>query len=101
MTYALSASAQYLAVAATSAKFTSAMAPGKLYRYVCAANSWVKVTATGGAAAADTANNHYIPANTAVLLRNPDTSITTNAFVHAIRDTADGDATLSEVVGGV
>lgn len=88
-------SSQYVAVATASAKFTNPMQPGFEYRFATNTNCWVKVTVTGGTAAADTADNHYVPAGGVVYLRNPDQYITTNAFVHVVRDSADGDATLS------
>ena len=50
--------AQYVAVAGTSAKFTNAMVSGGQYRFTANTDCWVKVTATGGSAAANTADNH-------------------------------------------
>lgn len=96
MPYAIT-STQYVAVASASAKFTNAMDPGKQYEFRTSTNCWVKVTVTGGAAAADTANNIYVAAGGVLYLANPDTSIKTNAFVHVIRDSADGDATLARI----
>ena len=86
---------QYVAIAGTSAKFAAAMASGQQYRFTANTDCWVKVTATGGAAAADTADNHYYVAGQTLLLANPDQGSETNAFVHVIQDSAAGDATLS------
>lgn len=100
MAIALSASAQYVAVASASAKFTNAMVPGIIYRFTANTDCWVKVTATGGAAAASTTDNHLCLSGQTLILVNPDTSITTNSFVHVIRNTADGKATLSPIGPG-
>lgn len=87
---------QYTAVTDTSAKFTNAMHPGKQYTFSCDVDCWVKVTVTGGAAAADTANNILVKAGTVLPLANPDNSATANAFVHVIRQgSTSGDATLT------
>jgi O-acetylhomoserine/O-acetylserine sulfhydrylase-like pyridoxal-dependent enzyme len=94
MPYAIRSS-QYVASGAASAKFTNPMEPGFQYRFVCSADVWVKVTVTGGAAAADTADNHFVAAGQPLLLANPDNSGTTNAFVHVIQQTGAGDCTLS------
>jgi len=99
MEFALSASSQYVAVAVASAGFTNPMDPGKLYRFISSTNCWVRVTTSGGSAAADTTNNHFVAANQEVYLRNPDVSSVANAYVKVIRDTADGDATLSLCIG--
>lgn len=80
---------------AASAKFTNPMQPNNQYLYTCESDSWIKVTTTGGAAAADTAGNMFVKAGMMIPLMNPDDSGTTNAFVHAIRQTTDGDATLT------
>jgi hypothetical protein len=100
MAYALGASAQYVAVGAASAKFATAMVPGQLYRFSSSTNCWVKIAVTGGAAAADTANNHYCHAGASLILKNPEVSEADESFVHVIRDTADGDATLSPIGPG-
>lgn len=98
MSQAISASAQYVAVAVASAKFTNPMQPGVLYRFTANTDCWVKVAATGGAAAADTANNHFCISGQAITLAAPDSGIT-NSFVHVIRNTADGKGTLSPLIG--
>lgn len=95
MALALKAEAQYLAVATASAKFTNAMEPGIIYRFTANTDCWVTVAATGGAAVASAANNHFCISGQTLILANPDTSSKTNAFVHVIRNTADGKATLS------
>lgn len=99
MSVALSASAQYLAVAATSAQFTNPMSPGVVYRLTANTDCWVTVAGTGGAAQASTANNHFLISGQTILLVNPDVSSTTNAYVHMIRNSADGKATLSPLKG--
>ena len=87
-------SSQVLAVAGTSAKFANAMAQGVQYLFTCESDCWIKVAATAGAAAADTADNIFVKAGMVVPLCNLEDSGTTNSFVHAIRQSADGDATL-------
>lgn len=96
MPYAIT-STQVLAITGTSGKFTNPMEPGAQYIFTCENDCWIKVTTTGGAAVADTANNIFVKAGMVIPLANPDTSITTNAFVHAIRQSADGDATLCKL----
>lgn len=96
MPYAMTSS-QYSAVGAVSAKFTNAMDPGRTYEFRTSTDCWVKVTVTGGSAAADTANNIFVKAGGVLYLANPDVSIKTNAFVHVIRDSADGDSTLARL----
>lgn len=88
-------SSQALAVGVASGKFATAMAQGGQYMYRCLSASWVFVGATGGAAQVDTANNHFVPAGQPLFLCNLEDSGSTNSFVHAIRDSADGDATLT------
>lgn len=88
-------SSQVSTVTNSSAKFTNAMKPGFTYRFTATTDCWVKVTATGGSAAADTADNHLYIKGQTLFLACPDQSSTTNSFVHMIRDSADGDATLS------
>lgn len=90
-------STQVLAVGGTSGKFATSMVPGKQYIFTCENDCWVKVTVTGGAAVADTANNIFVKAGMVIPLACPDTSSRTNAFVHAIRQTSDGDATLCQL----
>ncbi len=87
--------AQQLAVAATSAKFTNAMARSQQYVFISNTNCWITVTVTGGAASIAGAGCWYVPANTQVWLKNQDdVGATTNSFVHVIRDSADGKACL-------
>ncbi len=90
-------STQVLAVTGTSAKFATSMVPGKQYIFTCENDCWVKVTATGGAAAADTANNIFVKAGMVIPLANPDVSSTTNAFVHFIWQSVAGDCSLSRL----
>lgn len=90
-------STQVLAVGAASGKFATSMVPGKQYIFTCENDCWIKVAATGGSAAADTANNIFVKAGMVIPLACPDTNSRTNAFVHAIRQTSDGDATLSQL----
>lgn len=92
---ALSAESQYLAIAGTSAKFANAMEPGRLYQFAPTSDCWIRITSTSGAAEVDTANNILVLSGQRVLLVNPDVNGTTNAYVHVIRDTADGKSTLS------
>ncbi len=87
-------SSQVLAVGASSGKFTNAMAQGVQYFFTCESDCWVKVTAAGGSAAADTPDNFFVKAGMTIPLCNMEDSGTTNSFVHAIRQAADGDATL-------
>ena len=100
MAIALKDEAQYVAVAATSAKFTAAMAPGILYRFTANTDCWVFVGVTGGAAQASTANNHLCLSGQTLILANPATSSVAGSFVHVIRNTADGKATLSPLGPG-
>lgn len=88
---------QKLAVAATSAKFANAMAQGVQYLFTCENDCWITIAATGGAAIADTADNIFVKAGMVIPLCNMESSGTTNSFVHAIRQSADGDATLTAV----
>ncbi len=97
---ALGAKAQYVAVGAASAKFTAAMEPGKLYRFVASTDCWLKISVTGGAAAANTADNHLYIAGQTLILGNPETSEIDEAFVHVIRITADGHANLAPMGHG-
>ena len=87
---------QYVAVGAASAKFTNPMQAGQQYLFVANTDCWVKVTVTGGAAAANTADNILYKAGMPPIpLKSPDNAgTTTNAFVHVIREAADGDACL-------
>ena len=100
MALALGASAQYLAVATASAKFTNAMVPGQLYRFTANTDCWVKIGVTGASAAASAADNHLCLSGQTLILRNPETSETDESFVHVIRNTADGKATLSPIGPG-
>lgn len=88
-------STQYVAVAASSAKFTNAMVSGYQYMFTANTDCWVLVGATGGSAAADTANNILYIKGQVLFLANPDSDSTTNSFVHVIQDSAGGDATLA------
>jgi hypothetical protein len=81
----------------TSQKFTNPMDNGKTYLFTCEQDCWIKVTVTGGAAAADTANNIFVKAGMVIPLANPDVSGTTNAFVHFIQQTTAGDCSLARL----
>lgn len=105
MPFAISASAQYVAVATASAGFTNPMVPGVLYRFTANTDCWVKVTTTGGAAEASTANNTFCISGQVLILASPDydaaspsSATTTNGFVKVIRNTADGKATLTPLI---
>lgn len=105
MPLALSSGSQYVAVAATSAKFTNAMRPGQIYRLTVNTDCWLNIGATGGAAQASTADNVLVLSGQTVYLTgphysatDPSSSTTTNAFVHLIRNSADGKATLTPLV---
>lgn len=93
-------STQVLTIAAASAKFTNAMQPGQQYWFISTTDCWIKVTATGGAAAVGTADNIFVPANVYVPLQNPDFSGTTNSFVHAIQAASGGTGNLILQEGG-
>ena len=95
-TYPVLLSSQYLAFTGTSAKFTNAMLKGYTYRFVANQDCWVKVTVTGGSAAADTADNHLYIAGQELFLACQDSTV---AFVHVISDGTNGDATLSRIEG--
>ena len=100
------AGSERVAVAAASAGFTTPMKPGQVYLFTANTNCWVKVTTTGGSAVADTSGNMYVHAGQTVYLSNladfdnslPSGTTTTNGFVKVIRDSADGDATLTPMV---
>lgn len=95
-----SRSAQYVAVATASAQFTNPMQPGQQYIFTSSVHCWVKVTATGGAAAANTADNIlYIPGQQLPLMSPDNASTTTNSYVHVIREDVDGDACLRILEG--
>jgi len=88
---------QYTAVTATSAQFTLPMGQGAQYLFRTSTDCWVFVGATGGAAQTDAANNHVVKAGGQLYLCNLEDSGSTNSFVHVIRNSADGDATLTLV----
>ncbi len=87
-------SSQALAISGSSGKFTNAMAQGVQYLFSCESDCWIKVAATGGSAAADTADNIFVKAGQVIPLCNLEDSGTTNSFVHAIQQSVAGDATL-------
>lgn len=88
-------SSQIRVTSGTSSQFTNPMVQGGQYLLRCEAATWVKVTATGGAAAADTADNHFVPAGGQLLLANLESTGTTNSFVHVIQDSAAGQCVLT------
>ena len=92
------ASSQVLAVGETSQKFAAPMEPKNQYFYTCESDCWIHVGATGDSAQADTAGNIFVHAGQEVCLANLENSGTTNSFVHAIRQSADGDATLTQMM---
>lgn len=55
---------QVVAVGAASAEITSALIPGHEYMLISTTNCWFRMSATGTAAVAATANNVYLPADT-------------------------------------
>lgn len=89
--------AQYTTVTDTSQKFTTPMAYGQQYVFMSTTNCWLTTAATGGAVVGSAAGAIFAPANTAILLSNPEAA-STAAYVHVIRDTADGKAWLA--IGG-
>jgi hypothetical protein len=92
---------QYVAVGAASAGFTTPMKSGLQYLFSANTDCWVKVTVTGGSAAANTADNILYKAGMGWLpLMAPDNAgTTTNSFVKVIRESADGDACLAILEG--
>jgi hypothetical protein len=84
---------QVVSVSGTSAKFTNALQHGLVYVFTCNTDCWIKMAATGGAAAADTANNMYVDKGVPIELENRDPG-TTNSFLHVIQDSAAGNASL-------
>jgi hypothetical protein len=103
--FALSTGSQYVAVAATSAKFAAAMDPNKVYRLTVTVDTWVHIGLTGDSAAAATADNMLVLAGQSVFLAHPyqpaggrSSASASAGFVHCIRASADGDATLTQVV---
>lgn len=89
---------QTLTVGAASAKFTAAMAPGAVYRFTANTDCWVTTGLTGGAAVAGAAENTLVLSGQTILLTGSPLTATGN-FVHAIRNTANGTATLSKLQG--
>lgn len=90
-------STQVQTVTGSSQKFTNAMQNGQQYVFTANVDCWVKVAATGGAAAVSTADNQLYLAGQKLYLKSPEnTGVTTNAFVHVIKDTGmpDGRASL-------
>ena len=92
------ADSQYVAVGSSSAKFADAMDVGFLYRFTSNVDCWVVRGATGGSAAADDNGATLVIAGQVAYL-STDAQATTG-FVHVIRDTADGKATLTRILGG-
>ncbi len=93
-------SSQVVAISGSSAGFTNPMEPGQIYRFTATTDCWVKVTTSGGSAAADTADNHLYIKGQTLYLASPDANgVTTNSYVKVIQDSAAGDATLSVVEG--
>ena len=90
----MSRSVQYAAISGTSAAFTNPMEPGQIYAFTANTDCWVRVTATGTDAAADTADNILYIKGQMLYLVNPDSTGTTNSFVKVIQDAAAGDGTL-------
>lgn len=85
---------QTLAVTGASAQFANAMESGQQYRFTANTDCWVKVSDTGDSAVAAAADNHlYIKGQTLWLAIGQGETV--DGFVHVIRDTADGSASLS------
>ena len=88
-------SSQALAVTTgASAQFAAPMVGGCQYILTTEVDVWCRVTSTGGAAAADTANNTFVKAGIEYPLCNLEDSGSTNSFVHLIAQSTNGDATL-------
>lgn len=91
---------QTTTVTSSSQKFTNPMNPGQQYVFSANVDCWVKVTTSGGSAAADTADNIMYVAGQQLPLKSPDDAgATTNSYVHVIRDSTDGSATLGIIEG--
>ena len=84
----------YKAVTSTSTQFDTTMVSGVQYMVVSSVAAWIRI-GSNPTAAADTDQNHYLPANVARFVA----ASGANNKVAIIRDTADGDATLSAVEG--
>jgi len=85
----------YKPVTSTSTQFDTTMVSGVQYVVTSSVACWIRI-GSNPTAAADTDQNHYVPANTMV----PVAANGTATKVAIIRDSADGDATLS-AIGGV
>lgn len=95
-----SRASQHLAITGTSANFTTPMSPGVQYMFTANVNCWVKVTTSGGAAAADTADNILYITGMQLPLKSPDDgTTTTNSYVHVISDGTNGDGCLRVLEG--
>lgn len=87
-----------LDVVVTSEVFATELVSGKFYEYVNTEASWITQGASDpGVTASAASGSMFVPAGRAVILFG-----TYGNQVAAIRDTADGEATLTplEVVGG-
>jgi hypothetical protein len=87
---------QYTTVTSSSQKFTNACVVDHWYRLSSSTDAFFSVGATGGSASAG-ADSHFIPAGG---FRDFMVESAANGFVHIIRDSADGKATLT-LLGGV
>jgi uncharacterized Fe-S cluster protein YjdI len=84
---------QVATVSAVTAKFTNAITVGNWYCLVADTDIWWNLGATGGSAVAETANNHVLQAGREKWIITD--NATTRGFVHVIRASADGAASLS------
>jgi hypothetical protein len=84
---------QVATVSGSSVKVTNAMVAGRWYRLSTTTDIWFNVGATGGSAAAATANNHFLASGREFYLRTHDA--TNYGFVHAIQASAGGTVSLT------
>src|SRR5262245_8591129 len=90
--YNTSVTSSYTATAAENSKI---MAMGTQYRLYCSTDAWFRITTPGGpAAAVGGSDSHPISAGNAVLV----SALGTKTKVSVVRNTADGNATLSELL---
>lgn len=92
----LPATAQYQTVTSSSAKFAAAMAFGEQYVFTTTTDCWITTAATGGSVTASAAGAMFVAAGSAVLLTPDDDGSVW--FVHIIRDSADGKASLTRAI---
>jgi hypothetical protein len=88
-------SSDYKAVTSSSTQFDTTMIAGVQYVLRSSVDCWIR-TGSNPTAAADTDENHFVKAGFPVLLAKKETA----TKVAIIRDSADGDATLSALEHG-